>query len=299
MRNKKIRINRNTRYLLCFAGPACIYMGVVAVYPILYNFYLMFRNMSTKTFLDHQFVGLQTIKEVLHKGVVWTAAYNTVLFTIVCTIVQICLGLFFAILFNNKLRMAKLSKGLMLISWLIPMTVTGILFKFIFQTDSGILNFILREIGIIDKPIQWLTSDKNAIWCIIAANCWVGIPFDMVLLSTGLSNIPSSVLECASIDGAGKIQKFFYITLPMLKSTIYSILILGVIYTFKVFDLVQVMTSGGPVNATEMLSTYSYKLAFKEYNFSQASVVANAMFILLFIAGIIYLKFVRDDEVMG
>ena len=121
----------------------------------------------------------------------------------------------------------------------------------------------------------------------------------MVLLSTGLSNIPTSVLESAAIDGAGKCQRFFRVILPMLKPTMYSILILGVIYTFKVFDLVQVMTGGGPVNATEMLSTYAYKLGFREYNFSQASVVANFMFIILFILGVIYLKFIKEDEVIG
>lgn len=273
-------------------------MGAVAFYPIIYNFYLMFRNMSTKTFLNHQFVGIQTILDVLRKGVVGTAMYNTVLFTVVCTVVQLSVGLCFAILLQKKFRMAKLSKGLMLISWLIPMTVTGILFKFMFQTDSGIVNFLLRETGLITKPVPWLTNAKTAIWVIIAANCWVGIPFDMVLLATGLANIPENILECAAIDGAGKMQRFFYITLPMLKPTIYSVLILGVIYTFKVFDLVQVITAGGPVNATEMLSTYSYKLAFREYNFSQASVVANMMFLLLFIVGTFYLRFVRDDEVI-
>ena len=295
---KRTIITKNTRYLFCFAGPACIYMGIIAVYPILYNFYLMFRNMSTRNFMNHQFVGLDTIKELLDKGVIWTAAYNTVLFTVVCTVIQFVIGFAFAMLLSRKFCMAKLSKSLLLVSWLIPMTVTGILFKFIFQTDSGILNFILQQMGAVHSPVEWLTSEKTAIWCIIAANCWVGIPFDMVLLSTGLANIPENVLESASIDGAGRSQRFLHITLPMLRPTMYSILILGVIYTFKVFDLVQVMTGGGPVNATEMLSTYAYKLGFREFNFSQASVVANFMFILLFIVGVIYLRFVNDDEVI-
>lgn len=299
MKKRHISISKNTKYLICFTGPACIYMAVVAIYPIIYNFYLMFRNMSTKNFINHQFVGLNTVKEVLDKGVVWTALWNTILFTVVCTIIQFCIGFAFAMLLNKRLRMAKLSRAFILISWLIPMTVTGILFKFIFQTDSGILNYLLMQTGLIGEPVEWLTSQSTALWCIVAANCWVGILFDMVLLSTGLSNIPTSVLESAAIDGAGKCQRFFRVILPMLKPTMYSILILGVIYTFKVFDLVQVMTGGGPVNATEMLSTYAYKLGFREYNFSQASVVANFMFIILFILGVIYLKFIKEDEVIG
>ena len=106
-------------------------------------------------------------------------------------------------------------------------------------------------------------------------------------------------MESASIDGANRMQRFFYITLPMLKPVMCSILVLGVIYTFKVFDLVVVITGGGPVNATQMLSTYSYQLAFREFNFSEASVVANLMFALLFFIGLAYLKFVRSDEVMS
>ena len=295
---KQTFISKNTKYLLCFTGPACIYMGVLAIYPIVYNIYLMFRNMSTRNFMNHQFVGFSTIKELFGKGVIWTATYNTVLFSVVSIVFQFIIGFALAMLLHRKFCMAKLSKSLLLISWLIPMTVTGILFKFIFQTDSGVLNYILLQVGVIQNPVEWLTDSNTAIWCVIAANCWVGIPFDMVLLSTGLANISDNILESASIDGAGKVQRFIHITLPMLKPTMYSILILGVIYTFKVFDLVQVMTGGGPVNATEMLSTYAYKLGFKEFNFSQAAVAADFMFVLLFVVGIFYLRFVNEDEVI-
>lgn len=295
---KKRFISKDTKYLLCFAGPACVYMGIFAVYPIVYNFYLMFRDMSARHLLDSQFVGLATIQEVLSKGVIGMAVYNTILFTVACTVIDFIIGFAFALLFSKKFAVAKASRTLMLISWMIPMTVTAILFKFIFQTDSGVLNFLLAQAGLIEAPIEWLTNESTAIWCIIVANCWVGIPFDMILLSTGLSNIPENVMESAAIDGAGRMQRFLHITLPMLKPTIYSMLVLGVIYTFKVFDVVQVMTQGGPADATTMMPIYAYQLAFKEYNFSQASVVANMMFIILFVLGVIYLRFVNDDEVM-
>lgn len=287
------------KYLYLFAGPAMVFMLVLSIYPIVYNFFLMFRNMSSSTFFTHKFVGLDTINQVFAKGVIWQALWNTVLFTVACTVMQLVLGLALALLLNKALRVARFARSMIVISYIIPLTVTGLLFKFIFQADTGILNYLLRQVGLISESITWLTSPSLALWTIIVANIWVGVPFDMMLLTTGLSNISEEVYESASIDGAGKLQRFFRITMPLLKPAIYSILILGVIYTVKMFDLVKIMTAGGPVNATELLSTYSYRLGFNEMNFSQASVVANFMFLLLVVVAIFYLQFVREDEVIS
>ncbi len=131
---------------------------------------------------------------------------------------------------------------------------------------------------------------------LIVANVWIGIPFNMILISTGLTTIPQELYESASIDGANKVQSFFRITLPMLRPTIESLLILGFIYTFKVFDLVFVMTGGGPVNSTHVLSTYSYKLSFDLFKYSKGAAVANVLFFILLIVSILYLKYVYTEE---
>ena len=130
---------------------------------------------------------------------------------------------------------------------------------------------------------------------LIVANIWIGIPFNMILLSTGLTTIPREVKEAAAIDGANAPQAFFRITVPMLKPVIESVLILGFIYTFKVFDLVFVMTNGGPVNSTHLLSTYSYKLSFTLFKYSQGAATANILFVILLIVSVLYLRFVYDD----
>ena len=184
----------------------------------------------------------------------------------------------------------------MLIPWMIPITVTALIFKFIFGTDVGILNYILNSLGIISENIDWLTSTNTALFAIVCANVWIGIPFNMILISTGLTTIPKELYESASIDGAGKVQTFFKITLPLLRPTIESVLILGFIYTFKVFDLVYVMTGGGPVNSTHMLSTYSYKLSFEMFKYSKGSAVANILLVILMIVGVFYLKATKEDE---
>lgn len=287
------------KYLYLFAGPAMAFMLILSIYPIVYNFFLMFRNMASSTFFTHEFVGFATIKQVFEKGVIWQALQNTVVFTVSCTLMQLVIGFALALLLNKTLRVARFARSMIVISYIIPLTVTGLLFKFIFQADTGVLNFLLKQLGLISESITWLTSPNLALWTIITANIWVGVPFDMMLLTTGLANIPEDVYESASIDGAGRVQRFFRITLPLLKSSIYSILILGVIYTVKMFDLVKIMTAGGPVNATELLSTYSYRLGFNEMNFSQASVVANFMFLLLVVVSIFYLRFIKEDEVIS
>ena len=133
-------------------------------------------------------------------------------------------------------------------------------------------------------------------FALICANVWIGIPFNMILISTGLTTIPQELYESASIDGASRIQSFFKITLPLLKPTIESVLILGFIYTFKVYDLVWVMTGGGPVNSTHMLSTYSYKLSFDMFQYSKGSAVANVLLVILMIVGVFYLRATSDEE---
>ena len=173
---------------------------------------------------------------------------------------------------------------------MLPVTVTALVFKFMFSQDSGIINTLLMNLHIIDEPVGWLLSGGTGMAVLIIANSWVGIPFNMLLLTTGLNNISTDVYEAASIDGATKRQQFFKITLPLLKPTIMSTLVLGFVLTFKVFDLVYVMTGGGPVDSTEVLSTYSYKLSFQQFQFGQGAAAACVLFVCLFIVALIYLK---------
>ncbi|WP_330372891.1 sugar ABC transporter permease [Lacrimispora celerecrescens] len=185
-----------------------------------------------------------------------------------------------------------------MISWMLPVTVTALVFKFMFAEGNGIINTILMSLHIIRKPIGWLLNGNTAMFGLIIANSWVGIPFNMLLLTTGLNNIPGDIYEAASIDGANSIQKFMRITIPLLKPTIMSVLVLGFVLTFKVFDLVYVMTGGGPVSATEVLSTYSYKLSFQLFHFGEGAAVANVLFVCLFFVALVYLRTISRDETM-
>lgn len=295
-RAKKMFRYDNIGYL--FVLPAFIYMIIFVGYPIINNIVLSFQDVTMRTLTapDKPFAGLENYKAIFQDPVFIKSLLNTLIFTVCCLVFQFVIGFLLALFFNQRFRTSKPVRGLLMMPWMIPITVTALIFKFIFGTDVGILNYILQSLGIISENIDWLTSTNTAMFAIVCANVWIGIPFNMILISTGLTTIPKELYESASIDGANKLQSFFKITLPLLKPTIESVLILGFIYTFKVFDLVYVMTGGGPVNSTHMLSTYSYKLSFEMFKYSKGSAVANILFIILLVVSIFYLRVTKEED---
>ena len=283
---------------ILFVLPAFIYMIVFVGYPINYNFVLSFQDITVKTLRSNvkEFVAFDNYINLFQQdNILTTALWNTLYFTVICIIFQFIVGFALAIFFNKNFKFSKPVRGLLLMPWMIPMTITGLIFKFMFSTDVGIINFILRNVGVINHNIDWLTNTATAMPAVIFANFWIGIPFNMILIATGLTTIPKELYESAAIDGANKFQIFRKITLPLLKPTMESVLILGFIYTFKVYDLVYVMTSGGPVNSTQLLSTYSYKLSFVMFKYSEGAAVANILFVILFLVSMIYLRFVYKE----
>jgi multiple sugar transport system permease protein len=278
--------------------PALAYMAYFIAYPIISNILLSMQEITvmTLTSLHKPFVGLVNYQRMFRDPVLVSSMLNTLLFTICSIVFQFTLGFLLALFFNLNFRFAKPLRGLLMMPWMIPITITALIFKFMFTSNVGIVNQLLMAIHIIKTPIDWLTITGTAMSALIIANIWIGIPFNMILLSVGLTIIPKELYESAAIDGANKVQSFFRVTLPLLKPTIESVLILGFIYTFKVYDLVYVMTGGGPVNTTHMLSTYSYKLSFVMFKYSDGAATANILFVILLFASIVYLKFTYPKE---
>lgn len=283
---------------ILFVLPAVIYMLCFVGYPIVSNIILSLQNVSVRNLVKGEklFVGFKNYAQLFKDAVFWQSLKNTLVFTVACLVVQFIIGFALALFFNKKFSFAKPVRGLLMIPWMIPMTITGLMFKFMFSTKVGIVNYFLDSLGLITENIEWLTNPNTAMTAVIITNIWIGIPFNMILISTGLTSIPEELYESASIDGANAVQRFFKITLPMMRSTIESILVLGFIYTFKVYDLVWVMTSGGPVNSTHLMSTYSYKLSFEKFQYSMGSAVANALLVVLLIVGILYIRITMKGE---
>ena len=283
---------------LLFALPACVYMLVFVGYPIVSNIILSLQDVTVANLSrgEKHFIGIGNYVKLFHDSVFLKSLGNTLIFTISCLLFQFLIGFALALFLNRTFRTARTVRGLLMIPWMIPMTVTALIFKLLFATDIGVINYILRSMHLISQNIDWLTNTKTAMLVVIIANVWIGIPFNTILLSTGLTTIPTELYESAAIDGANARQSFFRITLPLLRPTIESVLVLGFIYTFKVYDLVYVMTSGGPVNSTHLLSTYSYKQSFELFNYSMGSAVANVLLLILLLVGIIYLRITMQGE---
>ncbi len=283
---------------ILFVLPAFLYMLIFVGYPIIRNIVLSFQDVNAGNLVrgTKNFIMLENYLELFKDDVFRTSLVNTLKYTILCLIFQFLIGFILALFFNKRFSFAKPVRGILLVPWMIPVTVTALMFRLLFATDIGVINHILRSLHLISKNIEWLTTPGTAMFALVCANIWIGIPFNMILISTGLTTIPKELYESASIDGANKVQTFFSITLPLLRPTIESVLILGFIYTFKVYDLVYVMTSGGPVNSTHMLSTYSYKLSFEMFRYSKGSAVANVLLIILLIVGVFYIKATTAGE---
>lgn len=283
---------------ILFVLPAFLYMLIFVGYPIVRNLILSFQDVNAGNLVrgTKNFILFENYRELLGDAVFTASLVNTLRYTVLCLVFQFAVGFALALFFSKRFTLAKPVRGILLAPWMIPVTVTALMFKLLFATDIGVLNYILRSLHLISKNIEWLTTPGTAMFALICANVWIGIPFNMILISTGLTTIPKELYESASIDGANKVQTFFRITLPLLKPTIESVLILGFIYTFKVYDLVYVMTSGGPVNSTHMLSTYSYKLSFEMFKYSKGSAVANVLLLILMIVGIFYIKVTTEGE---
>ena len=267
----------------CFILPGFLYVVLVLGYPLVYNIILSFKDTNVKNFA---------------KGTsVFVVFKNTIVFTIACLVVQFTIGFILALFFSQKFSVAGPIRGLILVAYMMPMSVTALLGKNLFGVSEGVINDLLMKIGIIREPIEWLVSSSTAMLAVIAVNCWVGIPFNMLLLTSGLTGISEDVYESASLDGANRMQRFFYITLPLMKSSILAVLMLGFIYTFKAFDLMFIMTKGGPLNSTDVLGTYAYTLSFTKYEFSMGAAAAMILFCCLFVIGLFYLKLIsKEDE---
>lgn len=280
-----------------FVTPALVYMATIVGYSIVYNISLSFQNVTMRNINgEKKFVWLSNYINLFKSENMAWALGNTFKFTLISITFQFILGLSLALLFSKKIKGFQALRGFLVVSYLMPNVVTALLFKYMLSPDAGIIDKILMMFGMIDTPVGWLQNTHTALWGPIFANIWAQTPFIMLLLSTGLSNIPQEVNESSALDGANSFQRFFYITLPMLKNSIFAVMMIGFMYTFKVFDLIWTMTGGGPVYATEVLSTYAYKLSFSTFKFSQGAACANILFLCLLFVSIFYRHLIGKED---
>jgi multiple sugar transport system permease protein len=267
---------------LLFLLPAVLYLLIFFMYPFVYNLLLGFQNTTLKTYISRtaEFQGFDQYREILQSKIFWRATLNTFQFTVFSIVFQLLIGFLLTLYFQKKFPLAAQMRTLLILPWIIPLMVTANIFKWMIS-DGGTVNSLLIGYGITFGPVSWLTDRALAMWSVTAINIWLGIPFMFILLYTGLQNIPNEMYEATDIDGANGIQKAWYITIPLLQPVILVCLMLGFVYGFRHFDIVWIVTQGGPGNATHLLSSLAYQKALQEYQFSLGAAISNTMVLVM------------------
>ncbi len=279
-----------------FILPAIIFSVLFTIYPLAYNIALSFKDVTAISLIQgtSKFVGFDNYMEIFNDPVTGRAALNTVIFTFFSILFQFIIGFLIALLFNKEFPLRDFMISLVMLPWFIPVLVSGTVFKFFFL-DTGFINGLLLSLGLTSRAVPWITDSNMAIYSLTIANIWLGIPFNFIMLYTGLKGIPTELYESAEVDGAVGLKKTMYVTVPLLKPVIITTLLLGAIFTIKVFDLVWIITRGGPGNSSHLLSTYSYQLAFSNYNFGLGAAVSVIMIlIIIFVVGVLNLIKIED-----
>lgn len=275
-----------------FIVPAVLYMLAFFGFPIVKNLVMSFQAYDFATFFNGSapFIGLENYAETLTDPIFLRALRNTGLFTVGSILGQFVLGMGLALYFRKRFPLSGFLRSLLLLPWLLPMIVSAAVWRWILEQDNGVLNRFLENVGLISEPIPWLVSSDTALIAVIGVNIWLGIPFNVVLLYSGLQSIPEELYEAGALDGATGWKAFRHITLPMLRPVVSVVLLLGVIYTLKVLDLIIGLTGGGPANATQTLATRSYEMSFVEFDFGQGAALSNILIVIALAFAIVYLR---------
>ena len=280
---------------ILFVVPAALTIILLFGYPVVKNFTMSFQEYTLKTFFTGKapWVGLENYVTVVTNDVFSLALVNTALFTIGSIVGQFVLGMLLALFFHKNFPLNGVLRALLLLPWLIPLIVGSAAWRSLLEQDSGIINITLENLGIIDTPIPWLTSPDVALISVIMVNIWIGIPFNVTLLYSGLQDIPEELYEAGSLDGATGWKAFWHITWPNLRAVVSVLLMLGVIYTLKVLDIILGLTRGGPANATQTIATQSYQRSFVEFKFGQGAALSNILILISLVFAIVYLRATR------
>jgi multiple sugar transport system permease protein/N,N'-diacetylchitobiose transport system permease protein len=293
------RLLRDERVLAtALVVPTLIIVLGFTVYPIVYSFWISLHELSLIAARGAmRFVGLANYVEVLTDRYFWDSGARTLYFTVVSLVVQVILGLAMALVLNEHFVGRNLVRALILIPWAIPTIVNGVLWQWIYNANYGALNGLLLQLGLIDQPQLWLGEPMRALHMILIADTWKMLPFYALLLLAALQTIPNELYEAAKIDGANGWWRFLHVTLPFLKPMLLVVLVLRTLQTFRVFDIIYILTQGGPAGGTRVISFYAYEVAFLNLNFGYGAAISFVIGAITLGMALGYIRLLRSEEV--
>lgn len=274
-------------------APTVLVFAAVIVYPLISAIYLSFFSIYTPT-LEGEWVGLANYRLLLARGELWVSLKNNIIWTIGTLVLQLVFGIAMALVLNQSLVFRALARSLVLFPYFVSTVVAVLVWRWVFNDLYGVMNHTLMRAGILDMPLDWLGSMPNAMISIILVGAWKYFPFVVIAVLARLQTIPDALYEAAEIDGAGPIARFLDITLPQLKDVLTVIILLRAIWDFKEFDLIYLLTGGGPIISTQTLPLMVYKEAFGMNQMGGAATVAVLMMLVMLVFMILYFR--RTDH---
>jgi ABC-type sugar transport system permease subunit len=277
-------------------APALVVIAGIALFPLAWTVWESIHLHDLRMpWRGRPFVGLENYVAIAGDRRFWASMGHTVFFTGTSITLELLLGLFLALAMNRSFRGRGLVRAAVLVPWAIPTVVAALLWRFLFDTEAGIANALLVGAGVLEEPIVWFIRAATAWVPVILADVWKTTPFVALLLLAGLQNIDESLYEAASVDGAGPWWQLRYVTLPLLKPAILVVLIFRTLDAFRVFDLIYVLTGGGPGTATEPIALYTFNVLLQNLQFGYGSALSVIVFLVTFGIAVLYIKGLRVD----
>lgn len=281
-----------------FIAPMAVFLVLLIAFPIYLNFRISFQDLKAANLMrgDVNWVGLANYQKIVNDPIVQQAALHLIQFTVLSIAFQMPIGFALALFFKQNFLGSKWMRGMFLLAWTMPLVVVGAVFRWLFDTQFGVINWIMVTLGLVPKNVAWLTDIDTVLNTLIVINIWLGIPFNMALILAGLQGLPEDVYEAATVDGATKRQQLWFITLPLLRPTLVAVLLLGLIFTLRSFDVIWTITQGGPFDASHVLSTVAYRRVFQQFLFGEGAAILDILFVVLLVIAVVYVWSIRREE---
>jgi len=276
--------------------PVGVVLGGTVLFPILKAMHMSLYNHVLIKPQEYRYVGLANYVRLLHDDVFWLSLWNSFVWVFGSVSFQFLGGFAAALLLHKSFRGRALVRTLTLLPWIIPGVVVALIWEFIYQPNYGLLNDLLARAGWMGERVAWLANPNLAMPAVIFTNIWRGVPFFAIMLLAGLQAIPTELYEAARVDGASVTQRFWHLTVPMLRPIIVVATATRIIWTFNYADLIFVMTSGGPANATQITSTYTLLQAYSNLDFGYAATLSVALLLIMLVFTVFYLRVTRGLE---
>jgi multiple sugar transport system permease protein len=273
------------------------YLLAMVGFPILYNVAMSVQDVTLRNLgqVVRPFVGLDNFRQLIGDPTFDKVFINSLVFVSVNVAGQVSLGLLAALFFAETFAGAHFLRGLLLATWMLPGLVVGALWKWMFASQYGVVNFVLAALHVIGEPVHWLSSPAIAMTSVMIGHVWYIMPFSMILIAAALTAIPQDLYEAAALDGAGPLARFRYVTLPALRPTLLAVACLVTIYSMRAFDMIFALTQGGPLDSSNVLPLLSYQFSFEQFRFGMGAAVGTFAVVFVFAVALVYVRTLKHD----